>query len=254
MKIKEAIEKIKNFCPEELACEWDNPGLQIGKLNQELKGIYVTLDVTLEAAKEAAESGCNLIVAHHPLFFSGMKRIETEKPYGTLIEMLIKNDITVYSAHTNMDKAQKGINYVLAQKAGIINPVQLDEFGMIGKVNKISLENYAKEISQTLNTTVKVTGDKNKEIKTCAVCSGSGSDFAEIAKEKGADVLITGDVKYHSGLDCQSNDFCIIDAGHYPTEIIVKDIFYDVLKDCGVKIVKSGLKDVFWYVNWKEDL
>ena len=253
MKIYEAIQKIQNFCPEELACEWDNSGLQIGKTSPELTGIYVTLDVTQIAVNEAIENNCNLIVSHHPLFFSGLKKIDLENPTGAIIESIIKNNITVYSAHTNMDKTEKGINFVLSQKAGILNPEPLGEFGMIGKIEKTTLESLAKFLSLNLDTTVRIIGTHKKEINVCAVCSGSGSDFADIAKEKGADVLITGDVKYHNALDCLSNDFCIIDAGHYATEIIVKDIFSSILKDCGVKIVKSSLNDVFKYINYKKE-
>jgi len=248
MKIHEAIEKIKTFCPEYLACEWDNPGLQIGNTNETLAGIYVTLDVTPKAVEAAIQNSCNLIVSHHPMFFSGLKKIDLENTQGKMIEAIIKSNITVYSAHTNMDKAEKGINFVLAKMSGITNPKPLDEFGMIGEVKSTDLRTFAKEISQKLNTTVRVTGNPNKQIKVCAVCSGSGSDFAGIAKSKGADVLITGDVKYHQALDCQNDDFCIIDAGHYPTEVIVKDIFCDILKDCG-KIVKSDIKDVFEYIK-----
>ena len=249
MNIHEAIEKIQTFCPEYLACEWDNTGLQIGKTDNTLTGIYVTLDVTQKAVDDAVKNNCNLIVSHHPMFFSGLKKLDLKTTTGQMIETIIKNDITVYSAHTNMDKAEKGINFVLAEKAGIINPEPLDEFGMIGKVNTSDLKAFAKDISQKLNTTVRLTGNPDKEINVCAVCSGSGSDFAGIAKSKGADVLITGEVKYHQALDCQNDDFCIIDAGHFPTEVIVKDIFSDILKDCGVKIVKSDLNDVFKYIG-----
>ena len=100
-----------------------------------------------------------------------------------------------------------------------------------------------------LNTPLRIAGDENKIIKTVTVASGSCSEIIPLAKEKGADAIVTGDLKYHNTMDMTYLDICIVDAGHYPTEICVMDIFADILKDTGLEIIKSENKDIFKFVN-----
>ena len=248
MLIYEIIKKIQEFCPENTAEEWDNPGIQIGNIYGSTENVYVTLDVTEEVADEAVKKKCGLILSHHPLFFSPFKKIITSEKEGRIIKKLIENEITVYSAHTNMDKAARGINYVLAKKAGILNPTSFtsDEIGLIGDLkDSICFSDYAKKISDILDTHLKISGDNNKQIKRTAVCSGSGAEYADAAFLSGADVLITSDIKYHQALESK---ICLIDAGHYPTEIFVKDIFKDILKDTELNIIYSEIKDVFDFI------
>lgn len=249
MKVDEIIKKIEDFCPKSLAYEWDNPGLQLGSISKEIKSVYLTLDVTGDTVNEALSKKCDMIISHHPLFFNPVKSIDFKTPEGALIQKLIQNNITVYSAHTNMDRAEYGLNHLLAIKAGIRDPQPLNDenLGKIGFIDQKTLKNYADEISSVLNTTVKVFGNPEKLIKISAVCSGAGADAAKDAIQKNADVLITGDVKYHTALLCSEYDFAVIDAGHFATEAFVADIFEKILKNTNLNIFKSTVPDKVFF-------
>jgi len=248
VKIKQIIKLIQDFCPECLAEDWDNPGLQIGDTEDEVTGVYLTLDTNISAVQEAKMMGCNLIISHHPLYFRPIKCLDFSGAQGKITKELCLGGITVYAAHTNMDKADGGINTVLAKKAGLINPEILSEtgFGMIGEISsEMKLSDYAKHISDALGCSVRVSGDKSANVKKVAVCGGASADFIDDAVSKGADVYITGDVKYHEALSAIDSGIAVIDAGHFGTEIFVIEIFEEILKDTGVKIVKSSNIDCF---------
>lgn len=117
--IGKVIEQFEAWVPRKLASEWDNVGLQVGSLSQPVTNILVTLDVTEEVIEEALKSGANLIISHHPLIFRPLKQINYHDPKGKIIQKLIKHDLTVYSAHTNLDVTFGGVNDLLAEKLGL---------------------------------------------------------------------------------------------------------------------------------------
>lgn len=258
MKAKEIIKIIENFCPENLAYDWDNVGLLCGDGEKEVKSVFVTLDTNLTTVKEAVSKNADMIVSHHPILLSGIKKIDYTVAEGQMIKILIENNIPVFAAHTNMDTARGGINDVLAKMfdlsdVGIIDCHTDDQTAGLGRIGKLKTETtfseFSKKCASILNSPVRAAGDNNKIIKTVAVASGSCSEIIPLAKEKGADVIVTGDLKYHNTMDMTYLDICIIDAGHYPTEICVMDIFSDILKDTGLNIIKSENKDIFNFVD-----
>ena len=115
------ISLFEQWAPRSLAVEGDPVGLQIGTLNKPVSRVLVTLDVNPKVVKEAIEQGCELIIAHHPPIFRGLKNMRTDLPQGRLIEKLIKHDIAVYAAHTNLDIAQGGVNDLLAERLQLGN-------------------------------------------------------------------------------------------------------------------------------------
>ena len=127
MNIKNIINLIEQVAPKELAYPWDNVGLLIGGRNKEIKNIFLTLDVDLNTVREAIDNGCDMIVSHHPIMFGGIKQIDFDTPQGEMINLIIKNDIAVYAAHTNMDAAETGINSVLAQMFELSDVKVLEE-------------------------------------------------------------------------------------------------------------------------------
>lgn len=257
MKANDIIKIIEDFCPAKLAYPWDNVGLLCGDGNKEVKKIFVTLDANIKTIKEAIKKGADMIVSHHPILFGGIKKIDYTSPEGQMIKLLIQNDLPLFAAHTNMDTAKNGINDRLAKMFKLKNVKVLEQhtddenagLGRYGDLEKsISFGEFIKKCKNILNTTVRVSGDFNTEIKTAAVASGSCSEVIPIAKEKGADVIITGDMKYHDMINMTETGICIIDAGHYPTEICVMDIFEDILKDTDTEIIKSENTDIFKFV------
>jgi len=119
VKCQQIIEAIEELAPVQLAESWDNPGLIVGGVNQDIRKVLVALDVTPQVAQKAVEEGVNLIIAHHPLIFHAVKSIRTDTPLGSTLATLLKNDIAVYAAHTNLDSAAGGVNDLLANRLGL---------------------------------------------------------------------------------------------------------------------------------------
>ncbi|MEJ5306077.1 MAG: Nif3-like dinuclear metal center hexameric protein [Ignavibacteria bacterium] len=119
MKNLEVFGFIEDWAPKGIAWEKDNVGLQIGNPAEETKGILLTLDLSLDALEKAIKEKCNLIISHHPLFFNPLNKIDLSSDKGKIIELAIKNGITIYSAHTNLDFTKDGVSFVLAKKLGL---------------------------------------------------------------------------------------------------------------------------------------
>ena len=257
MKANKIIEIIENVCPERLAYSWDNVGLLCGDGEKEIKKVFVTLDTNINTVKEAVEKGADMIVSHHPILLGGIKRIDYSTSTGQMIKLLIENNIVLFAAHTNMDTAREGINDRLAQMFSLDNIKIIDQhtddetagLGRIGKLKSpVKFSEFSNKCKEILNTHVRAAGDFDKNITTVAVASGSCSEVIPLAKTKGADVIITADMKYHNMIDMTELGICVIDAGHYPTEICVMDIFADILKETDVEIIKSENKDIFKFI------
>ena len=254
IKVSDIVKIIEEFAPPELAYSWDNTGLIIGDREKCVKRVFVTLDITKDTVDMAVKSGADMIISHHPILFKGLQKIDYSNGDGYIIKELIKNDISVYASHTSMDCTKGGINDVFAKKLRIENPVVIEknerhqEFGLgrIGKVKTTTLGEFAEFVKKQLNTPfVRVCGDLDKKIETVAVCGGGGSDLIDEVVNLGGDVFVTSDMKYHISHDAVDKGLSIIDAGHYPTEVYVQEIFDALLKNTGVEIIKSAHKDVF---------
>ncbi|PYE47432.1 Nif3-like dinuclear metal center hexameric protein [Paenibacillus barcinonensis] len=323
------IQLMERLAPKHLAVPDDRIGLQLGSLQKEITHVLVALDVTDEVVEEAIRIGANLIIAHHAIMFRPVKSLSTDTPMGKLYEKLIKNDIAVYIAHTNLDVAEGGINDWMAEALGIESKESLEDVhtdqlyklavfvprthheqvlqaileagaGSIGQYSKCSFNTegtgtfvpgegtqpfigaqghmerveemrietlvpqslrskviqamlkahpyeevaydlYAvdlkgrtlglgrlgpltepktlAELAQVVKAQfnvpqVRVVGDLNKKIKKAAVLGGSGSRYVLTARFKGADVIVTGDIDYHTAHDALMAGMCIIDPGH----------------------------------------
>jgi dinuclear metal center YbgI/SA1388 family protein len=121
MQVKEIIDAIEAFAPPMYQESYDNSGLQLGNPSDEVTGVLISLDVTEEIVEDAISRGCNMVVVHHPLLFSGLKRISGRTYIERIVRMAIKNDITIYAAHTNLDNVAAGVNAMFAEKLGLIN-------------------------------------------------------------------------------------------------------------------------------------
>ena len=250
MKINDIIERLEKEFPKELAYEWDNVGLLVGDRNREVKTVVTCLDVTEDTIEFAKNAGSKLIISHHPVIFAPINRINGDTKSGKLLLDAIENKIAIYSAHTNCDRAENGINTRLAEMFELSDVEPLDEEGLgrIGNLNNaMPFIDFAKSVEKELNIKVRFCGDTKKTIKRVAICSGSGGDVLPFAIEKGADVLITGDTKYHQMLD-NKDDINIIDAGHFGTEVMVTELFAEILCDMGVEVFWQDTEDVFKYL------
>ena len=258
MKVKEIVELIERVAPLDYALHWDNVGLMIGDLESDVRKVMLTLDVTPEVVNQAIKERCSLIISHHPFIFSDIKSIDFSKTHGNMIKDLIKYNINVYSCHTNMDSADGGINTYLAKMFELEDVIVLEKnegydgigIGRVGNLKSpVTLENLSNRTKELLNTPfVKVVGGLNTIIERIAVASGSCGDLISLAKAKGADAIITADVKYHQGLDALDSGICVVDAGHFPTENFVVEIFKEILKDMELEILFAKTKDCFYVI------
>lgn len=325
---------MESLAPPHLAESWDNVGFLLGNEDREIHRILVALEATDTVVEEAVEEGIDLIITHHPLFFSPIKSLTFSTPIGRKAQKLIQNNIGVYSAHTNLDIVLGGTNDILAKAIGLkkikgLFPVStqplykfvvyvpkthlekvrialadagaghmenykncafvssgeglftpkeganphigtqnelervsemkievlveqtkllqvenamkeahpyevpawdtfplenqktVNALGRIGYLEEpVTLNTLAKKLAKLLkNNTLKMVGDKDKPIQKIALCTGAGMDLVEQAHKHKCDVFITGDIKYHQAQDALEQGLCLIDAGHFPTEV-----------------------------------
>ena len=223
LTVQTVCNAMNRMAPKYLAEEWDNPGLLIGDPTQEINKILIALDISDDIINNAIESNCQMIVTHHPMIFHSIKSIRTDLPLGNKIRKLIKNDIAVFAAHTNLDSAEGGVNDVLAEKLGLFDVKTFDEelsLGRIGRlINEMTAEEFAKHVKKALHAdNVRLIKAGDFKIKKVGICGGAGSEFISKAKFLGADAFVTGDVKYHEAQSAVENKIHVIDAGHFATE------------------------------------
>lgn len=229
MLCKNIIEIIeKNYSPV-YAMEWDNVGLLVGNDQKDVKRIYIALDATDEVIDAAIENGADLIVTHHPLIFGGMKKINNQDFLGRRILKLIANDICCYVMHTNYDvckMADLSGEKMHLEHAEVLEVTCDGETPMgIGKIadakEEMSLAQCCEEVKTAFSLEhVKVFGNLEQKVRRIAICPGSGKSVIKEALKKHADVLITGDIGHHEGIDSVAQGMAIIDAGHYGVEHI----------------------------------
>ena len=241
MKIKDLINRIEERYPLASQSSWDNSGVQIGDLQADLKGIYICMDAEKANVEEAIRLGANLIISHHPLFFSGLKSLVKGDFSYEIIELAIKNDLTIYASHTPFDASKEGMKNTplikMAEK--VIYDFVEDEaetFGIIMEVKDKRLVEISEEIKErlgkyNLSEITRIYKANDRPIKRIAYMGGSGASYIAAAKAKGADLYISADVKYHDAQLAKRLDINLIDLGHDQSEMHFVDIMYDYLKD-----------------------
>ncbi len=229
--VQTVADAVNRLAPRILAEDWDNPGLLVGEPSAPVKKIFVCLDVTDATIEQAIELGAQLIVAHHPLIFTAIKNIRTDLPLGKKISRLIKNDVAVFAAHTNLDSAQGGVNDVLAKRLGLRDVKNFgDEEFSLGRLGTLetplSAEDFARHVKQSLGAdNVRLICAGDFPISKVGVSSGAGASFVAKAKFFGAEAFVTGDVKYHDAQAAVERGIHVVDAGHFATEFpIVREL------------------------------
>ena len=227
MKCSEICALIEQEYGTEYACDWDNVGLLAGRSTKEVKKILLSLDATDEVVRMAAEGGYDMLITHHPMLFSAIKRVTDQDMNGRRLLELIRNDISYYAMHTNYDvlgMAELSGKIMDLQNGEVLDVTYTDEegnpegIGRIGNLEKdMTLEECCVYVKHRLELgSLKVFGDMHR----LAISPGSGKSSIAVALEKGADVLVTGDIGHHDGIDAVEQGLAVIDAGHYGTEYI----------------------------------
>lgn len=232
LKVKDIIRIMEKYAPPKLKEDYDNVGLMVGDREAEVTSILIALDGTLDVIEEAKSKECNFILTHHPILFLKPKTITTDTLLGKKIITLIKNDINLYSSHTNLDSVENGINDLATKILGYDKFTILEDSKVLGYNNgkngigriiklkePITLKELCLKMKENFNIPfLRYTGNLNKEIKTISLINGSGQDYFGLSKAKGADCIITGDTTYHYISDTKEEGVSVIDAGHFATE------------------------------------
>ena len=245
MKCSEIFEYLKKSYPLELAMDWDNSGFLLGRSDKEVRNVLVVLDITNEVLDYAGAKSIDLIVSHHPIIFSALKRVTDETLLGNYILKILKNDISVIAMHTNFDIATGGMADICSERLGISNTCVFERtnicdgeelgVGKIGDLKKdMSLDELIELVKSKFNLKhISVFGRENinSKIRRVAISPGSGKGMYKYAIKR-ADVLITGDITHHEGLDAANDGVCIIDATHYGLEHLFIDKIKSDLDKC----------------------
>lgn len=257
MLMSEMISVIEQFCPPSFAEDWDNVGLIAGRSDKEVRKVIVALDATSEVVDEAVRSGADALVTHHPLIFGGIKKVNDNDFVGRRILALIQNDISYYAMHTNFDvmgMADAAADAMNLQDREVLEVTFKDDIsheglGRIGTLPEhMPLSDCAAYVRDVFHIPhVRIYGDPDQPIVTTAILPGSGHDEIDLAVTANADVMITGDISHHNGIDAVEKGIAVIDAGHYGIEKIfmpyMKEFFGRELPE--LEVIESKQKEPF---------
>ena len=235
-KVKDVTKIIEEFAPLSVQESWDNSGLCIGSPDAAVTSVLLGLDCTPELVDEAIGCGADMIVTHHPLIFSGLKKISPEDQVGVAVIKAIKAGISIYAAHTSADKVIAGVSGAMAAKLGLRNVSILDEdgegtgLGVVGDLPQpLSADEAVTLVKDRFGLKMmKASRPVEGKISRVAMCGGSGSSLIKAAMSSGAQLYISGDISYHNFFTREG--FMIMDIGHYESEIEIVDILFSLLR------------------------
>ena len=236
LKVKNVTDVIESFAPLSLQEKWDNSGLCVGSPEAEVNSVLLGLDCTEELVDEAIECGADMIVTHHPLIFSGLKRISPDDQVGAAVIKAVKAGISIYAAHTSADKVISGVSGAMAARLGLENVEILDEdgegtgLGVVGNLPQpMSSGDVLDLVKSAFNLkALRCSRPVECKIDRIAMCGGSGGSLIGAARKSGAQLYICGDISYHNFFT--PDDFMIMDIGHYESEIEIVDILFSLLR------------------------
>lgn len=258
MKASEIASAIEELAPLSLQESWDNSGFCIGDGNSEVHKALVGFDCTPALIEEAVAVGADMVITHHPLIFGGIRKISMATDTGRTIIAAIRNGITVYACHTNMDKVPGGVSGNTAALIGLVNMRVLDSdidgngLGIIGEtVSPVSPYEFLREVKARLGLSViRHSGIAEAAISRVALCGGSGKSLIGKAYEAGADIYLSADIPYH---DFYAPDGMIIaDIGHFESEVKIMDVICDTVREkipnFAIQIAgKSAINPVYYF-------
>lgn len=226
------IKRFELFANPALAESWDHVGLQIGNPDRPIHRVMTALDCRPEVVQEAIDRDVDFIFNHHPALFHAPKTLDVRDPQIAMYQELMNHQITVYAAHTNLDSANGGMNDWLADQLGLtdveplqitgVDPISKQDYGM-GRLGNLPDAMTPREFADYCLEKLQLKGarlishpdDQAKLIRKVAVLGGSGQDFWQLAKQRGADAYVTGDVSYHFAHDMIANHLTVVDVGHH---------------------------------------
>lgn len=258
MRCDEIIRQLEQLAPKAYACDWDNPGLLAGRSDKEVHKIMVALDVTDQVLEQSMAEEVDMLLTHHPLIFSPLKQVNDLNFISNRIVKLLQHDISYYAMHTNFDcapgcMADLAAEFMKLQDVRVLEPMGETPEGLsygIGKTGTLCRAMTLEELAERVKTafglpfiTVYGKGTIEEPVTHVAISPGSGKSVIGVAQECGAQVLITGDIGHHEGIDAVANGLAVMDAGHYGLEHIFIDFMVSYIKeqiDGGLQVIKAA--------------
>ena len=252
MKIRDIVSVIEEFAPLALQESYDNSGLIVGRLDDEVRGVLLAVDVTEEVLDEAEREGCDLVITHHPIIFNPLKRFNSATYVERCVERAIRKGIALYAAHTNLDSTPRGMSWQLGSMIGLDAMSVLEPrrdnaeagFGVVGTLSRaegvVAFMNRVKAIFEVGAVRYSDIPSEDMMVRRVAICTGSGRSLIDAAMAAEADVYITADLRYNDFM-CGENRMVLMDIGHFESEFCAIRIIYDVLskKMCNFAVRKS---------------
>ncbi|MEN6401443.1 MAG: Nif3-like dinuclear metal center hexameric protein [Armatimonadia bacterium] len=223
--VADLVHAVEELAPPSLAEEWDNVGLQVGASADPVTGVMLAVDATSEVVAQAREAGCSMVIAHHPLIFRPLTTLASANPITDTAVELIRANMALYVAHTNLDKATTvGTPLALARAVGLQDApgAPEDEQAALWRrgylPEPVSLGSFAEDVATRLGADVRVIGDLGRMVRRIAVVPGAGGDMGGTVAEASAEVLLTGELKHHEALEARGRGLAVIAVGHLATE------------------------------------
>ena len=223
--VRDIEQALFDLAPRERAMDWDNVGQLLGDPEQTVGKVMVALDITESVADEAIATGCQLIVAHHPVMnckWLPVQTVRNDTPQGHLLLKLLRHGVSAVCMHTNLDAAEGGVNDRLAEALELIDPGPLGDPEGLCRVGTLAapmaLADFARFVQKALHANGVRFADAGKPVSKVAVGGGACGDYEDFAIAAGCDTFVTSDLTYHTFLDAKGKGINLIDAGHFPTE------------------------------------
>jgi len=269
MTAREVAAIIESWMPLSIQEAWDNSGFCVGLPQTQVRGVLLCLDVTSSVLEEAMAVGANLIVSHHPLIFHGVKQLCGQNEVARIVATAIKQDLVIYSAHTNADKVATGVSGVIAQMLGLQDletlspeaPATSSEvsatslqvgLGMVGNLPApLEVHLFLSEVKRLFNLPcLRVSSFSIPFIRRVALCGGSGSSLISKALDASADIFLSGDISYHHFFSTEGK-MMIADIGHYESEIGIIHKLEQLLSEknltFAVSIAKNNTNPIYYF-------
>lgn len=252
MKIRDVVSAIEEFAPLRLQDSYDNSGLIVGRYDDEVHGVLLAVDVTEEVIAEAQHEGCDLIITHHPIIFTPLKRLNSSTYVERCVEQAIRHGIALYACHTNLDSTFEGMSWRVGHMIGLDNMSVLEPrpnepnvgYGVVGELGAgVEPTQFMRHVGELFGVGAIRHSDiptKEFSIRRVAVCTGSGRSLIDEALRSGADAYITADLRYNDFM-MGENRMILVDIGHFESEFCAINIINDVLskKMCNFAVRKS---------------
>ncbi|BDR56500.1 Nif3-like dinuclear metal center hexameric protein [Xylocopilactobacillus apis] len=231
------------------AMTWDHVGLQIGDPTRVVKKVFTTLDVTPSVVDHAVKNGFDTIVSHHPLLFHSIQSMNLTIPRNEMYQKIIKNNLNVYSMHTNFDVGTNGMNDGLAEMLGLTNvegicPVKTKQgvksIGRMGDT-QLTVDEIVEKFKSRLKIKMIRLLSNYKPVRKVGIVGGAGAEFITPAFNSGVDLFITGDVKYHDFLDAQIAGYAVLDVGHVAEKIFAERMAIMINKNLNLTVEANDL-------------